>query len=82
MSRRVSGGGGGGHIGRMPYAALDQLLFEGPHGGSGAGSDAGLVVDVLDVMADGLHGDAEGVADCLVGLAADELEQYLELAWR
>ncbi len=43
-------------------------------------ADAGLLVDVLDVVPDRLRGDAEILGDLLVRLAAHEDEQDLELA--
>src|SRR3954454_22535041 len=49
---------------------LNEVVLEGPDGRRGAASNAGLLVDVLDVMADGLGRDAEVVADLLVRAAA------------
>ena len=66
----------------MPYAGVHELLLEGPQRRGRAAAHPGLLVDVLDVMSDGLHRDAESVADRLVGVAADEREQHLELARR
>ena len=68
-------------IGRTPYAGgVNEVVLEGPDRRGGPAADAGLLVDVLDVVPDGLGGDAEVVGDRLVGLAAHEREQHLELA--
>src|SRR3954468_15750295 len=61
---------------------VHELLLEGPHRRGCAGPDSGLFVDVLDVMSGGLHRDPQGVGDPLVGGAANEREQHLELARR
>ena len=53
---------------------MHELLLEGPHRRRRAGAHAGLLVDVLDVVADGLHGDPECVADRLIGVAVNERE--------
>src|SRR5690242_16232699 len=63
-------------------SGVHELLLEGPQRRGCAAAHPGLLVDVLDVMPDGLRRDAEGVADRLVGVAAHEREQHLELAWR
>ena len=59
-----------------------KVLLVRPDRGGGAAAHAGLAVDVLDVVADGLDGDPELVGDRLVRLAAHEREQHLELASR
>src|SRR3954449_8049627 len=61
---------------------VDEVVLEGPERGGGPAAHPGLLVDVLDVVPDGLDGDAQAVADRLVRAAAHEGEQHLELARR
>ena len=62
----------------MPCA--NEVVLERPDRRRGPAADAGLLVDVLDVVPDGLGRDAETLGDRLVGLAAHEHEEDLELA--
>src|SRR3954454_6476031 len=62
--------------------AVHEVVLERPDGGSGAAADACLPVHALDVVADGLRGNTELVADRLIRMAEDEREQHLELAPR
>src|SRR5215217_6296233 len=80
--RRVSTAGRDRRIGRTPYSVGREGMLEGPDGGGGPAADPGLLVDVLDVMAGGLGGDPEGVADLLVGLARHQRKEHLELTVR
>src|SRR3954471_2896004 len=48
--------------------------------GGGAGRGVDLQVDVLDMVADGLRSDDEVLGDLLVGQAAREVPQDLDLA--
>ena len=61
---------------------MDEVVLERPDRRGGAAADAGLLVDVLDVVPDGLGGDAEIVGDHLVRVPEHEREQHLELAPR
>ena len=55
-------------------------MLEGPQRRRGAAANAGLLVDVLNVVSDRFDGDAEIVGDLLVGLAAHEHEKDLQFA--
>src|SRR6478736_3426175 len=81
---RVCAREAGARIGRTPYGlrALDEIVLEGPDRDGGAAAYAGLLVDVLDVVPDGLGGDAEIVGDRLVRVAEHERQQHLQLAPR
>jgi len=59
---------------------VNQVVLERPDRCRGATTDTDLLVDVLDVMPDGLGRDAEAVGDRLVRLTDDEGEEHLELA--
>ena len=59
-----------------------RILLEGPNRRGCAAADARLAVDVLDVVPDGLGGDAQVVGDHMVRVAQHEGEQHLELAPR
>src|SRR3954452_18108935 len=61
---------------------LQERVPEGPDRRGRAAADAGLLVDVLDVVPGGLGRDAEVLADLLIGLPRHEREQDLELALR
>jgi hypothetical protein len=61
-------------------SGANEVVLEGPARRRGSATDAGLLVDVLDVVPDGLGGDAEIIGNSLVGLAADEHEQDFQLA--
>jgi hypothetical protein len=61
---------------------VNEVVLEGPDSRRCPTANAGLLVDVLDVMADGLGRDAEIVGDLLVGAASHENEQDLELSLR
>ena len=61
-----------------PYP--DQVMLHGEEGGPGAGGDADLGVDVLDVVVDRLGEIERSAAICLVGVAAREQAQHLHLA--
>src|SRR5581483_12038006 len=58
---------------------LDEVVLEGPDRCGGTAADAGLLVDVLDVVPDGLGGDAEIVGDRLVRVAEHERQQHFQL---
>src|SRR4051794_30111174 len=60
---------------------LNQVLLERPERRRRAAADSGLLVDVLHVVADGLAGDPQAVADRLVGIAAHKRQQDIQLAW-
>src|SRR4051794_6136928 len=84
----IAAGSGGDYLRRAGGAhranalcGADEVLFERPDRRSGSATDAGLLVHVLDVVADGLGRDAELVGDRLVRIAAHEHEQDLELAF-
>ena len=55
-------------------------MLEGPERCRRSAADAGLLVDVLDVVPDGLDRDAEIVSDRFVGIAVHENEKDFELA--
>src|SRR6266508_2788585 len=61
-------------------SGVDEVVLEGPERRRGPAADAGLLVDVLDVVPDGLGRDAEILGDLLVGLAAHEHEEDFQLA--
>ena len=67
-------------IGRTPYSGASEIVLDGPGRRRGPAADAGLLVDVLDVVPDGLGRDAEILGDRLVGLAAHEHEEDFQLA--
>ena len=69
-----------GGIGRTPYPRVNEVVLEGPERRRGPAADAGLLVDVLDVVPDGLGRDAEILGDRLVRLAAHEHEEDFQLA--
>src|SRR4051812_4530879 len=58
----------------------DEVVLVGPDRRRGPAADTGLLVDVLDVVPHGLGRDAEIRGDLLVGLAAREHEEDLQLA--
>ena len=72
--------GRSGRIGRTPYAGAHEIVLERPERRRRPAANAGLLIDVLDVMADGLGRDAEVSGDLLVRLAAHEHEQHFQLA--
>src|SRR5438093_11919006 len=64
----------------MALRAVDEVVLEGPNRRRGAAADAGLLVDVLDVVPDCLGGDAEIVGDYLVRVPEHERQEHLQLA--
>ena len=61
------------NIGRSPYFAVslqrsNEVVLDGKEGCRCSRGDVNLVVDVLDVVVDGLLGDREQAADCLTFL--------------
>jgi hypothetical protein len=58
----------------------EQIVFGGEEGGSRAGGDADFVVDVLDVVVDGLHRNDELASDLLFGVTARDEPQDFHLA--
>src|SRR3954447_10440895 len=68
----------GARIGRTPYS--EKPALDGEQRRPRAGGDAGLGVDVLDVVADRLGRDAQPLGDLLVGQAAGDEAQDLDLA--
>ena len=69
-------------IGKAALGGLHEMAFERPHGRGTPGSHAGLIEDVLDVVARRLDGDAEVLSDLPVGLSGGEREHDLMLALR
>src|SRR5437773_792709 len=61
-------------------SGVNEVVLERPDRRGGAAADAGLLVDVLDVVPDGLGRDAEMRGDLLIGLTAHEHEQDFQLA--
>jgi hypothetical protein len=61
---------------------VNEVVLERPDGCRGATSNADLLVDVLNVVAHGLGGDAEILGDLLIGSASHEDEENLELSVR
>ena len=57
-----------------------QAMLHGEQRRAGAGGDAGLGVDVLDVMPDRLGGDSQRGGHLLVQLTAGDQPQHLDLA--
>ena len=57
---------------------VNEVLLEGPDSRGGPAADAGLLVHVLDLVPDGLRGDAETVADRLVRFPVHEGEEHLQ----
>ena len=58
----------------------NEVVLECPDRRRGPAPDTGLLVDVLDVVPDGLGRDAEIRGDLLVGRAAHEYQEDFELA--
>src|SRR5215217_5918792 len=59
----------------------EQVVLHGEEGGGGAGGDADLVVDVLDVVPDRDLRDRERARHLLVGQAARQQAQHRDLAF-
>src|SRR5712692_4982099 len=73
------------NIGRSPYFAVSphgsqEVVLHSKEGSRCASGDVNLVVDVLDVVVDGLLGDREKRADLLLGVAACDQSQDLHFA--
>src|SRR5260221_14510004 len=64
----------------MQVSLSQQVLLHREEGGGGGRGDAELVVDVLEVMARGLHRDLERRGNLFVGEPAGHEAQDLELA--
>src|SRR4051812_34798425 len=60
---------------------VNEVVLEGPDRRRGPAADAGLLVDVLDVVPDGLGGDAQLVADRVVRVPERERQEHLALAF-
>ena len=80
MVRRVCAPAARAASGERPMPRANEVVLERPERRRGAAADAGLLVDVLDVVPDRLGRDAEVVGDPLVGLAAHEHQEDLQLA--
>ena len=65
---------------RCERARANEIVLEGPQRRGRPAADARLLVDVLDMVPDRLGRDPEIVGDPLVGLAAHEHEQDLQLS--
>src|SRR5229473_3967436 len=73
------------NIGRSPYFAVSphgsqEVVLHGKEGSRCASGDVNLVVDVLDVVVDGLLGDHEKLAHLLLGVSARDQSQHLHFA--
>jgi hypothetical protein len=59
-------------LGEIGERLREETVLEGEERGAGSGRDIDLAIDVFDVMADRLVGDAELVGDFMAGVTAGQ----------